>query len=136
MSKAYILKCQAKQCEPGNARALLVNLVLVVCCWLWSLSLSDVYTPVRLHWRKQDLSLKALNNWRYLLGLECELMSCLHPQCWDSWLEPLQTLYMMPQSLCIYMCINPDIYARHCFFALLIFLCPLLYSSLTMREGI
>lgn len=55
---------------------------------------------------------------------------------WDSWLGPLQTLYVMPQSLCIHMCDNPDIYGRPHFFALMIFLCPFLYSSLTMRESI
>lgn len=47
---------------------------------------------------------------------QLEIMSTSPSQCWDAiWLGTMQTLCILPQALCVHMCISPVISKRYCF---------------------
>ena len=74
-----------------------------------------VRIPSELPLKKTDFSLQADISSRLVLGEGWEPMFTSPTQGWyHIWLEPMQSLSILSQSLWVHMCIGPDVSGSHC----------------------
>ena len=43
------------------------------------------------------------------------IITCPSSQCWDYWIEPVQILWLLPQSTWVHRYISPSVPGSHCF---------------------